>query len=793
MDETSNGTITSGQADWAICCSGGGIRSATYCLGALQSLARGLYPRTRWIVGVSGGSYIAASLSLVRKDLDGSTDGPAYEPGSAEEQHLRENTRYIAPDAKTVLVGILSLLLGVAVTFTLVLAPVYALSHLWGWLLRSQSVLTWTHAGATASVTAWSWWLAPAVAAGLTLILFTWWWATLPRQGAGHGAERARWTGWAAFITAVLALAMLAAPPAIAWLYHSTGTVGTIAHAIGFGGSGHWTFGTLSGLATALVAAAGWCRTQLAKVKVAQTQQSPGDSTGLGATVAQFAVSRLTPWLASAIVVAIGAVAALTWTGSAAHTGYTRGQLVPVAVAVAVMLGTRAVADFNRLSLHDVYRWRLATAYAVTRDACRQADPGERLKALAEAARTRLSDLEKDPTGLVICTTANINASGDVRPGQGGYCLAWDAHKATLRGAPGSTEKCQTAATLDYENLAGLTLFDLVAISGAAVSPLMGSATKVAYRILLTATNVRLGVWLPHPRVVSNAREYLGGTRYTERDRWWARPTGLLLAWYVLPHPRWHADPQRSERYEARLWAHVLQAREDATAGRRRRLGALVCWRIMQPTMGLIYAEAAGHTSYRSTWINVTDGGHYDNLGLVEALRREPRQVLVLDASGDKVNTWSTLGGSMSLARIDAKVDITLRPETMIDSGARLAGGEVSRPWARGRFQPCEAGHGPATRDDPNLWVCKLGWWQGAPWDVVAYAKNHPSYPCEPTLQQLYDGTEFEAYRELGAEAVNVAVRDGQLPHALNALPTPSANGAQKTSTKWLIMVGQSD
>src|ERR1700760_857439 len=201
MDETPGGTTASDGADWAICCSGGGIRSATYCLGALQSLAREIYPRTKWIVGVAGGSYIPPSLSLARHGLN-SGDEPAYEPGSAEEQHLRNNTRYIAPDAKTVLVGALSLLLGVAVTFTLVMAPVYALSHVWGWLLRSQSILTWTHGqGASASVTAWSWWLAPAVAAGLTLILFTFWWATLPTQGAYRGAQRARWTGWGAVIT----------------------------------------------------------------------------------------------------------------------------------------------------------------------------------------------------------------------------------------------------------------------------------------------------------------------------------------------------------------------------------------------------------------------------------------------------------------------------------------------------------------------------------------------------------------------------------------------------------------
>src|SRR6202012_6305969 len=98
-------------------------------------------------------SSSSASLSLVRHGRNSGGE-PAYEPGSAEEQHLRNNTRYIAPDAKTVLVGALSLLLGVVVTFTLVMAPVYALSHVWGWLLRAHGILTWTGTGASASVTA---------------------------------------------------------------------------------------------------------------------------------------------------------------------------------------------------------------------------------------------------------------------------------------------------------------------------------------------------------------------------------------------------------------------------------------------------------------------------------------------------------------------------------------------------------------------------------------------------------------------------------------------------------------
>ena len=92
-----------GGDDWAICCSGGGIRSAAYCLGALQSLdSGGLLKTAKWIVGVSGGSYIASSRALVAHDLPPGTVPHAYAPGTAEERNFRDNTRYIAPNGATV-------------------------------------------------------------------------------------------------------------------------------------------------------------------------------------------------------------------------------------------------------------------------------------------------------------------------------------------------------------------------------------------------------------------------------------------------------------------------------------------------------------------------------------------------------------------------------------------------------------------------------------------------------------------------------------------------------------------
>jgi hypothetical protein len=96
-----------------------------------------------------------------------------------------------------------------------------------------------------------------------------------------------------------------------------------------------------------------------------------------------------------------------------------------------------------------------------------------------------------------------------------------------------------------------------------------------------------------------------------------------------------------------------------------------------------------------------------------------------------------------------------------------LAPGQVVRPYAHGRFhrpQPV-----PGLPDEGDIWGCKLGWWTGAPWDVLAYARQHPSYPCDSTLEQLYDASEFEAYHQLGA-AVQDAAKNCQPPLGADVL-----------------------
>src|SRR5215469_14936142 len=307
--------------DWAICCSGGGIRSATYCLGGLQSLDEGgLLGKAKWIVGVSGGSYIAASRALVARHLP--EDGrvlSAYARGTPEEDNLRNNTHYIAPDAKTVFVAVLSMLLGAAATAILALAPVFALSHVWGWLLHSQGVLTWSGAKATASISAWTWWLAPIIAAAITLVLFGYWWFTLVSGSPGRGAQRARLVGWFATIAASLAVLMLAVPPIIEWLYRSTGALGTVVRFFGFGGSGHWSLAAFSGLIAAVVALARSSQKYLAKL----SQPATGSPSGFAGQLATLVRAKLVPWVTSIVIVGTGAFLTVLWISTAARVGYS--------------------------------------------------------------------------------------------------------------------------------------------------------------------------------------------------------------------------------------------------------------------------------------------------------------------------------------------------------------------------------------------------------------------------------------------------------------------------------------
>ena len=111
-------------AEVGICASGGGIRSASVTLGALQALQGDVLPRARYLVSVSGGGYMtgAFQLALTRANPEaGSLATPAdvFTPGSAEEDHLRRHGKYLADGGREWASALGVVLRGVAASLAL--------------------------------------------------------------------------------------------------------------------------------------------------------------------------------------------------------------------------------------------------------------------------------------------------------------------------------------------------------------------------------------------------------------------------------------------------------------------------------------------------------------------------------------------------------------------------------------------------------------------------------------------------------------------------------------------------
>jgi hypothetical protein len=162
--------------------------------------------------------------------------------------------------------------------------------------------------------------------------------------------------------------------------------------------------------------------------------------------------------------------------------------------------------------------------------------------------------------------------------------------------------------------------------------------------------------------------------------------------------------------------------------------------------------ELLGIHRLTDRWIYVTDGGHYDNLGLVELLSRGCTEIYCFDAAGDSSDTFGTLADAMRIARVRYGIEIDL-------DTARLKADKDG---------VSEAGVGAGLIRYPGggegwIVLAKLCVPKTAPFDIVDLARTLPAFPNHPTADQLYTDQKFEAYRalghHLGERAVAMAAR----------------------------------
>jgi hypothetical protein len=177
-------------------------------------------------------------------------------------------------------------------------------------------------------------------------------------------------------------------------------------------------------------------------------------------------------------------------------------------------------------------------------------------------------------------------------------------------------------------------------------------------------------------------------------------------------------------------------------------------YRAEGPTLSAVplAEELAGQTTDSSRWVYLSDGGHFENLGLYEMVRRRCRRIVVSDAGCDPKCAYEDLANAARKIYIDLGVSIDF--ETM-DLAARQSPPKVAAYCALGSITY------PGSNDRGWLLYIKPGYHGNEPVHIQGYANAHETFPHESTADQFFAESQFEAYRGLGAHITELICTGG--------------------------------
>ena len=709
--------------------SGGGIRSAATCLGAIQALHHNKRLQSiDYLSTVSGGGYIGCCLAAAMSDTGGRRfpfDDPFGEDVSDNPalSHLRNFSNYLLPRGRGGLANIVDVVVvigrGMLANLIMVLAFLLAaaLATYWAYprpdLLRSGSFVpafldhslpTWLGVGGwigTAPFGATLWFLT------LLAILLALW-AVL------RSIDRIRWIpqkwfdrvtsdtrGWLLalarfliFLTAVMAFLDLQ-PIAIGWIAElrtalsradalSLSTVTAwISPFLAFAGAVTIFGGRLGRFLEISRRTRGWAT--LARRLFAQA----------AVLIAALIVPALI-WLA---YLCLAAWAIHGWPApaltdllptfvTARFPDYAPLLLVYWSVLAIALLITAPLAA-NGYSLHRFYRDRLSKAFLFQADTNRSGEPVPLDQLLLSQLRYGLGPYP------IINAALNVQGSAAAnRRGRNAEFFTFTPHfvgsNLTLY-APTSGD-AHDAGPFSMELVdPRLDLGTAMAISGAAISANMGGNTIRAMSPTLALLNVRLGYWLRNPR-------HIGVHSTRSRVKGWI--SRVTDKYYLIAEMLNQLDETKRDVY-------------------------------------------------------LTDGGHIENLGLYELLKRGCQLILAVDAEADPEISCASLLKVERFARIDLGVRIVLPWE-----GIARAAAQANESIAK---RVCPRTHGPHTAVGrviyPNgvegLLVYFKASVTGDEKDyLLDYKLRNPDFPHEATGDQFFSEEQFEMYRALGFHIV---------------------------------------
>jgi hypothetical protein len=163
-----------------------------------------------------------------------------------------------------------------------------------------------------------------------------------------------------------------------------------------------------------------------------------------------------------------------------------------------------------------------------------------------------------------------------------------------------------------------------------------------------------------------------------------------------------------------------------------------------------LLSELMGRATDTEPYVYLTDGGHFDNMGLYELVRRRCRRILICDAEQDGKNTFEGIGMAIRKARVDYGVEINLDLRKL---DPRILDPSIVPPAS---VAPCHYVKGTIRypedkwNDYGEIVYIKASITGDEPGDVLNYKREHDEFPHESTTDQWFTESQFESYRRLG-------------------------------------------
>ena len=178
-------------------------------------------------------------------------------------------------------------------------------------------------------------------------------------------------------------------------------------------------------------------------------------------------------------------------------------------------------------------------------------------------------------------------------------------------------------------------------------------------------------------------------------------------------------------------------------------------WKEYAPGIWYLLAELFAHTTDSDRYIYLSDGGHFENLGIYELVRRRVRFIICSDADADPSFAFQDLGNAIEHCRADFGVEIHMHAQQDFKLSdqppfrlAHYALGEI--------FYPGQEAKG-------ILLYVKSSLTNDEPADVLGKRAADPAFPHDTTANQFFNESMFESYRALGEHMMDYVLTRFQI------------------------------